>query len=353
MKKILLAILCGTLITACSNDDSSEVDYTDKLIFDISAVNKLENTRAGQPIYSQEAVHTITRVNVHAFKEVAGEYLFEKTYTVTSWASGLSSLQHIVNDTDKLSPGNYKFLAIGQRATDNYTLTTGSLGVTKHEDMAASIANLGDEHELFGAEGSAVIGADGGGRVKLDMIRKVGGVMVYVANVPKYLLGDSIMYLRLSTSDANKTVNIYNGTGSDSFSSVHNIINIDLSTQDVENGIFTGNDLEAEGIVKLANSQLAGAYLIPIQGVTLTLGLYNKDGQAVKEWTVLNGSETSHNILSNNFYSIGTKVKSDSLNGGTDDDDSDDDKAQDMLTNQEIGITISANWGPIHDLTIE
>lgn len=355
MKKILFAILTSVIFVACSNDDdSSHIDGDqNKLIFDISAVSSLNNLKAGQPIHSQEASHNITNVNVIAFKEVSGVYVYEKTFTISGWSLSNTSQQHIVDNADMLSAGNYSFIALGRSSNDNYTLTTLTAGTTKYEDYVASVQNSGDEYELFAGTGEATIVAGGGARVRLDMTRKVGGLLGYFTNIPEYYEGTKVRYLRLSISAANKEVVISSGLGKQAADNGYNIIDIDLSLQNVLNGVYTGNDLSSAGVVKLGNSQLGGAYLIPVNNVRFTLGLYDANEQPVKEWTVLNGTDTSFNILPNNFYSIGTKAKANSTDGGTPEDESDDDKASDLLTNQEIEITISDDWETLHDLTIQ
>lgn len=355
MKRILFAILTCIIFAACSNEeDPINIDVDNKLIFDISAENNHNNVKAGQPIHGQVVNHNITSVIVIAFKEVSGEYVYEKTFTISGWSSSITdSLLHIVDDNEKLISGNYQFIALGRNSNDNYTLTNLVAGTTKYADYAASVLTSGDEYELFAGIGNATISEAGGARVKLGMTRKVGGFLGYFANIPEYYENTKVKYLRLSISAANKEVALSSGLGQQAVENGYNIIDIDLSTQDVLNDVYAGNDLSSAGVVKLDNSQLSGVYLIPVNGVTFKLGLYDENEQPLKEWSVLNGSETSFNILPNNFYSIGTKKKSDSTNGGTPDDESDDDKTIDLLTNQEIEITISDDWDMLHDLTIQ
>ena len=92
---------------------------------------------------------------------------------------------------------------------------------------------------------------------------------------------------------------------------------------------------------------------MPVSSVTFTLGLYEANGNAIKTWSVKDtGGVTTFNILANHFYSLGMKVQAGNVNGGTDDPGDDDDPI-DLLTDQNIVITISPAWELIHNLIIQ
>ena len=92
---------------------------------------------------------------------------------------------------------------------------------------------------------------------------------------------------------------------------------------------------------------------MPVSNVTLTLGLYAADGTAIKTCTVKDTlGNSTFNILANNFYSLGTKVQAGNVNGGTS-DPGDDDNPIDLLTDQNIIISISPAWELIHNLIIQ
>lgn len=355
MKKFIFLLFVSIAFFACSNDDiSSDNEQTSKgLVFEIAAKTQLNTTRAGAPIYSQDASQSVTRVSVHAFKLNGSDYLFEKTYTITDWTEGTTFKQYEVPETENLPVGDYRFLAVGRDAVDEYQLTT-LLETTTIEDVAASIVDSGDEYEIFAGTAQAQVSALEGTRVSLTMIRKVAGILGYFTNVPQILNGDTVRYLRLTASAGNKQVNLVSEAGSSPADSYH-IINIDLNGQDVEDEVYTGNTPSTSGIVKLPNSQLSGAYMIPVDDITLTLGLYNEVGTALKTWEVFDNNSTSVNILANHFYSLGRKGKPDTTTGEDPDPGSpeDDDDAIDLLRDQTISITIDPAWNTVHELTIE
>lgn len=213
--------------------------------------------------------------------------------------------------------------------------------------MMATIAQSGNESEIFSGTTTAQV-LDKGSRVSIEMTRKVAGVLGYFKNVPQILDGKTVTFLRLSASNSNQQVNLTNGVGVNTSPAAYNIIDLNLSGQTVTNGIYTGNNLSAQGVVKVANSQLSGSYFMPVSSVTLTLGLYEANGNAIKTWSVKDtGGVTTFNILANHFYSLGMKVQAGNVNGGTDDPGDDDDPI-DLLTDQNIVITIS----PCLELTI-
>jgi hypothetical protein len=123
----------------------------------------------------------------------------------------------------------------------------------------------------------------------------------------------------------------------------------------VSGGLYVGNDLSGQGVVKVSNSQLSGAFFMPVSGITLTLGLYDTNGDPIKTWSVKdssNGNADIFNITANHFYSLGTKKQAGNTTGGTSDPGDADDPI-DLLTDQDIVITISPDWSAIHNLIIQ
>lgn len=348
MKKILFILFASTAFFACNNDEQTLDNNGDEgLVFEITTKTQSIATRAGAPVYSQDTSHTVARVSVYAFKSDGTDYLYVKTYDIPSWTTGVSSRRYTVPNGDKLAAGDYKFLAVGRDLTDEYELTTLS-AATKLEDVTASIAASGDEYEIFAGVAQANVLAQGG-RVSINLTRQVAGVLGYFKNVPQILDGKTVRYLRLIASEGNKEVNLTSGIGSD-VAVAYDIFNIDLSTQTVADEMYTGNNLSTAGIVKLPNSQLSGAYMIPVDGITLTLGLYDASNVAIKTWTVKDGTSTTFDITANHFYSLGVKRKPGTITGTV---PADNDDAIDLLQDQAITIIIDPAWSTIHSLVIE
>lgn len=358
MKKLMFFALASAFMFACSDDDSvpnnAQEGANGTLTFEISAVNDLNTGVTRGPVYSQAPDQHVARVSVYVFQENNSQYLNTKTYEITGWTDGMTIKRFEVPTADNLPQGNYKFLAVGRDASDQYGVTVPNTGTT-FESMIASITASGNESEIFAGWTAATIASEGS-RVSIQMTRKVAGVLGYFKNVPQTLNGKTVKYLRLSVSATNTAVNLSTSVGSTAGTAPFNLIDIDLSTQAVSGEVYAGNDLTGQGVVKLDKSQLGGAFLLPVTNVKLTLGLYDSTNAAIKTWVVKdsnNGGSDTFNITANHFYSLGTKTQAGNTNGGTGGDTGDDDAAIDLLTDQNIVVTISPAWDVIHNLVIQ
>lgn len=362
MKNLIVLAAFSMLMFACSSEDevpSGPVAGDGQIVFEISAVNKLSSDKDTKaPVYSQEATQHVANVNVYAFVSTdATNYFWVKTYNIGDWTDGTAFKRYAVAPADTLPAGDYKFLAVGRDASDMFSLPSPINGSTRFEDMIASVGASGNESEIFAGTSAAQIVSKGGSRVSIEMLRKVAGVLGYFKNVPQTLDGLVVKYLRLTVSNVNQKVNLTSGSGINTATTPFRIIDMDLTSQSVVNGVYTGNDLSGQGVVKVPNSQLGGLFLIPVSGVTLTLGLYMADNTPIKEWVVKDaaGNQSSFNIQANHFYSLGMKAQAGNTNGGTGGpgDTGDDDAPVDLLTDQNIVITITPAWELIHNLVIQ
>lgn len=357
MRKIMLMAAVSMIMFACSNekDENSLPVPESGQVFELSVVNEPVNgiEARNRPLFSQEALQEVERVNIHVFQNNGTDYVYLKTYNVPGWTKGSTFMRFPVPDSDKLPAGSYNFLLVGQEATDNYTMVTPTVGTTKVSDMTASITAPGMESEIF-AGLQAVTVASEGIRVSMQMTRKVAGVLGYFKNVPAMLNGTAVQYLRLIVSNADTKVLLSNGIGSVPTGAAYTIFETNFAGQTVtSDGVYSGIDLTAQGVVKLPNSQLFGKYMMPIGAVTMTLGLYDASNNVLKSWTVLDGASTTLNITANHFYSLGRKVSKGDTTGGGTPDPGDDDSAVDLLKDQSISITIDPSWNTLHNLTIQ
>ncbi|WP_165042576.1 FimB/Mfa2 family fimbrial subunit [Dysgonomonas sp. ZJ709] len=353
MNKIFAFIIASLLFVSCSSDDQSPIDVANEkgITFEVTTVNKAgEGLKAGTPLYSQEAVQHVSRVDIHAFVKNGADYTYVRTYSIFDWADGSTFRRFTVDPDQKVPAGDYKFLAVG-RGSDMYTITTFD-NTVKFQDVAASIAAAGDESEIFAGSAQAQV-LESGTRVSLEITRKVAGVLGYFKNIPETLNGSTVKYLRLSVAATNSQVNLSTGIGSSNLAAVHNLINIDLTGQGTTGGIFNGIDLSGAGVATLPNSQLGGAFIIPISSASLTLGLYDASNVAIKTWVVKSGSATVFDLVANNFYSLGLKTKASTTNGTDPADPNDDDQAIDLLTDETLTITITPTWSTLHNLTLQ
>lgn len=359
MKKFLWMVAAIFLMFACSNDkeNGNEPIAPESQVFELTAVNEIITgvpTR-NRPLYSQEAIQEVERVSIYVFKKVDPNYTYLKTFEVTGWSKGSTFMRYTVADADKLEADDYTFLLVGREASDNFTLTVPVVGTTTLGDMLASVTSPGNESEIFAGTKVVTVSSQGV-RVSMSMSRKVAGVLGYFRNVPAALNGTNVKYLRLTLTNAGTNVNLSTGTGLQTTGSEYMIFNADLSGQAVTTeGVFEGNDLSGQGVVKVTNSQLMGKFLLPIGtgAINMTLGLYDENGIALKTWMVEDNGNTDINILANHFYSLGKKVSKGDTTGGGTPDTGDDDAPVDLLKDQVVVINIDPSWNTLHDLTIE
>lgn len=348
MRKLtLLSVAFAMFFASCSNGDKNE-STEGKLSFEISTVNKLD-TRAN--LYSEEAVHEVERVDIYVFKSTdATNYYFQKTFSFTTWEKGTNFKRYDVADTDMLPAGDYKFLAVGRDLTDNFTSPSLNVGMTKFEDMLFSVASAGNETEIFAGSVQKNI-TSAGARIAIQMTRQVAGVLGYFI-VPAQINSTTVRYLRLKITDNNLKLNVTTGTGSNPTGTEYNLFNVDFSGRTVNgDGVYVGNDLSGTGVVKLDNTQLNGAFVIPVDNITLTLGLYDTNNNPLRTWVVKDAGNTTFPILANHFYSLGKKQVSGSTTGGG--STPEPDAPINLMIDQDITITISPDWASIHNLTIE
>lgn len=358
MKKFFLIMAASILIFACSKEEDTSIDEPSGQVIELTAVNEPTDGNAitrTRPLYSQEAIQEIERVSIYVFSYNASssDYFYLKTYTVSGWNKGSSFMRFAVPDNDKLAAGDYQFLAIGREATDNYRIPTPVVGTTKINDMIAHITTPGQESEIFAGTKLVTVSSQGI-RITMQMTRKVAGVLGYFKNVPYDINGSAVKYLRLTFTNADTAVILATGNGSNPTNASYMLINADLSGQakNTDLGVYTGNDLSAQGVVKVDNSQLYGNFMLPVGNITLTLGLYDASGNALKTWSVQDNGNTTFNITANHFYGLGQKVSKGDVTGGGTPDPGDDDAPVDLLKDQVIVITVDPNWNTIHNLTI-
>lgn len=349
MKKIaMLFMSCAVLSSSCTKDEEKGENLAPgTLRFEVSAENSAD-TRA---LYSQEPVHSVADMKVYVFQKSGTNYLYLKTY-VLPWTAGASFGRYDVQTSDMVSTGDYRFLAVGRDASDNFILPALTVNTTNYNDFVVSVAAAGQETEIFAGSYDATV-ASQGMRIPITITRQVAGVLGYFKNVPANIGGTAVRYLQLTISNSNKNLNLTTGLGTNATNTSYNLINVDLSSQTVNSdGAYAGNDLSQQGVVKVANSQLNGAFVIPVTGITMTLGLYDTNNAPLKTWTVLNdGINSNFNIVANHFYALGTKVAAGSTTGTA--TDPTPDAAIDLMRDQSISVTILPNWALIHNMTLQ
>ena len=357
MRKLYLIALASISMFACSKNDSSELTDTpsEGVVFELATVNQLANgiTSRTRPLYSQEAIQEVERVSIYAFKKNGSDFLYDTTYVVPSWSKGSTFMRFTIEPLNKLQQTDYQFLVVGRELSDNYTLATLTRGTSKITDVTATVPAPGQESEIFAGDKSVTVSSEGV-RVSVEMTRKVAGILGYFKNVPAMIGSNQVQALRLVITNGDKQINLYSGIGSVPTGTSYEIFNINLSGQTVTpEGVFAGNDLSGQGVVKVSNSQLAGKFIIPISGIRMQIQLCDASNAILKTWDVVNNSNQTFDLLANHFYALGQKVaKGDTTGGGTP-DAGDDDAPIDLLKDQVIAITINPNWAQFHNLVIQ
>jgi len=346
MKKIqlVMVVTASIAILSCSKkEDISDIKKSNGVTFEIAALENFTNgirNRATNDLHSQEAVNNVGNVTVHAFKFNGDQYIFQKKIDITEWTMGDSFKRTILTGENLLEEGNYRFLAIGLHKEGDYSISIGS----NFDEMYAKAIEPANGRELFSGI-TDPIDVTPGTRIPIQITRKVAGVLGYFKNVPDVINDTKVHFLRLNISNSEVVVNLATGSVIDNRQEGYNIIDIDLTKQKIDNGIFIGNDLSAYNVTKLPKSQLSGSFVMPVNKIEMILSLCDENGKPIKQWKVFSDSnDNAFDIKANHFYTLGKKYQKGSTNK---------DEAIDLSDVQSLNLTISSEWDVIHDLTIQ
>ncbi len=346
MKKLLLlSALFALVATGCTKQDDNNGWRQGTVQFEFS-VNSL--TRAG--IYSQEdIVPNITSVQVHAYLNDGTDYVYAKSINIPGWTDGMI---YVLEGANILTPGDYKFLAVGQVAGSHYSVNVSTVAPNNTFDsVTAFLGDAANAGDLYAGSATTPI-TTAGGRVAIDMTRKVSGILLYLANIPAQVNGQTVGSLRLTVQNASQRINLSTGELGVPVSTPYDLITFDFTGQTPVGGVYPGNPA-IPNVVQLPNTYLDGSFINPVS-TPLSLALWNVDGTtALHTWQINNGAAV--NIEANNLYKIGRKVQAGNTNGGTGDDPTptpdDDDQAFDLSnTQQQLVVTVSTEWNDIIDL---
>ena len=354
---IMVAIAITAILPSCSSSEEPDIPDNSRLIFEFATVNRAtDGVTVRSAPYSSEATHKVARASVYAFKDDGGgNYLWVKTYDNITWPGvGESFGTYVVPDDQKLAPGDYKLLAVGREATDSYTLTTPTT-TTNFNDFSASMPYPKVNRAIFAGSADISVSPTGGGRVSIQLTRKVAGIIGYFSNVPTQVGGTAVGSVHVVITSpgvfGNTSVNLTTGLGSVNYNQVISIIDVlNINQQEVDasigDGVYKGNDLSSQGVSKVANTQLNGSFVIPTMNVSMSVVLspVGAPGTALKSWKVLKDGSPTFNLDANSFYSIGVKKSNTSTDG---------DNPIDLNKEETFSLTILPNWQVVNDLTIE
>lgn len=211
--------------------------------------------------------------------------------------------------------------------------------------------------------------------VGVTLNRTVAGILGYFKNIPTTVGGQAVKHVVVKVVKKSTSAKLADRSATGEVVDGYNIIDIDLSDattgkNDDGQDIFTsdGNQYSENGVTVVENSFLKGAYSLPLAvqngEATLVVALTGADtnstlktyavkvegvdgaaapGEAGKEFAE---NTTEFPLVANYFYSIGKKLKNNTTDGGGDDDDD----PIDLTVEQEIVISVAAEWAHRIDL---
>ena len=397
MKKNFLAmatLACGLLtFSACSNDDdfagNQQGVATEELCdvtvnFDFN-VNAAGTTRAGRPLYSEEALQRVNNMKIYAFKEEGGAY---KYVSEVEDKDGNGFGFNFTEDTgteskkssikDKFAKGNYKFLAVGY---EEETVTTYSpldlvAGTTTLEQLQLKLADTKRADEVFsGVSGIVTVNKDDETlTVSITLNRVVAGILAYFKNIPYYVGGEAdaniVKHLYVKVFAEGKAATLADRKAAGEAEAGYTLLDIDLTSElkDGDNNWYkntntTFND-NGTDVVIVANSFIKGGYALPVlnSGSTPTIKvvLTGDGGTTLKEMDVkvestdgatdITTGTKNFPLVANYYYSLGKKLKNDTDGGGGGETP---DEPIDLTNDQDLVITVSAEWAHKIGLDLE
>jgi hypothetical protein len=360
MKKIISPLALAILLLGSCESDKPVAQSG--LTLHISS-DDVFLTRAD--IYSSDAIQAIDDVKVYVFKTTDGgaTYQYHKTYDLAAeWQRGNNQVVHNVTRDEMLENGSYRFLAVGMDTpTDYFVQPPMTAGSTNYSTVYAVVGSVAPQELFSGVEDNVIDSSVE--NVTILMTRRVAGVLGYFSNIPTTIGAQTVRYIRLTLAASNTTLSVtadpYADTPPHAANAPgYNIFDVDLSTQGTSNGVYTGTP-QVGGVAKLDNTTLIGAHVVPVPfttGVTMTLSLVGSDGSTIlKSWPVKDESgNTTFNIMSNHFYSLGRKLQSaNTTNGENDTNPEDDDTPIDISKMQTLTVNIMAGWRTLHPLTLQ
>lgn len=397
MKKNFLAmatLACGLLtFSACSNDDdfagNQQGVATEELCdvtvnFDFN-VNAAGTTRAGRPLYSEEALQRVNNMKIYAFKEEGGAYKYVSEvedkdgngfgFNFTE-DTGTESKKASIND--KLAKGNYKFLAVGYEEETVMTYSPLDLvaGTTTLEQLQLKLADTKRADEVFsGVSENVPVNKDEETlTVSITLNRVVAGILAYFKNIPYYVGGEAdvniVKHLYVKVFAEGKAATLADRKAAGEAGAEYTLLDIDLTSKlkDGDNNWYkntntTFND-NGTDVVIVANSFIKGGYALPVlnSGSTPTIKvvLTGDGGTTLKEMDVkvestdgatdITTGTKNFPLVANYYYSLGKKLKNNTDGGGGGETP---DEPIDLTNDQDLVITVSAEWAHKIGLDLE
>lgn len=414
----MVALAGMTLLAACSSDenipaidngsDSAESEITLALNSGSDGIT----TRAGRPVNSSAAGNQVDNVQLKLYKKTDGSTWtlqsgkFENdilTWTAGPTGEGVPGYterkeSQKVKVKDLEASATYKIVAYGYKGTGTgtdcaYTVTDdkGVFTTTALGDEGTNGANI---EEIFA--GSAEFATDANKKittfVQVEMNRMVAGMLGYFHNIPVKKIHPTtnqltaVKYVKVYTVAKSATFK-FPYTEADGFNGINQstakteLLSYDLSAlittstassdyaaqvkaATTGSETFTINAVSNGDVQKVANSILAGRFIIPFSATvdqnTITVELQAGNGDVLRSWSVKantqnGGAATSladafkYDIKRNYFYSIGKKLRADSTED-PDNPGTDPDTPIDLNNDNDIILILNDAWDVVYDM---
>ena len=368
------------------------------------------STRAiGRPVNSSAAANSVDEVQLELYKKSGTTYTKVTASFVDgnakladgkiAWtngtpAEGVPGYEEDGRDTKKAIKINnldkevatYRLVAYGYQKGHNPYSASATWDGTNAWYTSPTVANDEDVvEEIFG--GYVEFDTDADGKitdlnVSVTLKRQVAGLLGYFKNIPIKKLNDegkecvvkkievranaTITQLKFPVDNTNNS-NRLNGASQVEQSTV--LLSYDLTeysdqVADAEVGDTYTIDAKTGDVATVANSVLAGRFVIPYASAvtgetnTLTVALVGDEGD-IRTWKIKiagqnggsysGGDEYNYNILRNNFYSIGQKLKSDTTDPDPETPGDEDDPI-DLSQDNDVIIILNDAWDVIYDM---
>ena len=370
------------------------------------------STRAiGRPVNSSAAANSVNEVQLELYKKEGTTYTKVTTASFVdrntkltdgkiAWtngtpAEGVPGYEDDNRDTKKAIKINnlekevatYRLVAYGYQKEHNPYSASATWDNANAWYTSPSVTNSADAvEEIFGGYVDFETDADGkitDLNVSVTLKRQVAGLLGYFKNIPIKKLNDAgqecvvtkievranatTTQLKFPVDNTNNS-NRLNGASQVEQSTV--LLSYDLSAysnqvEDANVGDVYDIDAQTGDVVTVDNSVLAGRFVIPYASAvttngtnTLTVALVGDEGD-IRTWKIKiagqnggsysGGDEYNYNILRNNFYSIGQKLKSDTTDPDPETPGDEDDPI-DLSQDNDVIIILNDAWDVIYDM---
>ena len=304
MKKrnLFYALTAGIALFSACNNNSDEFTPGDdsaaqQIVLQVASSGDGLTTRAGRPLYGEEAKQTIENVKVLICKAADGAIVYDKLIQnwngdgATPYNQNGHGRETVIELTKKLDAGTYKVYGIGYSSDSKYKVeqenlsaylakTTTNAVTTFNENLKITLDQSGDLADKVGEEifaGSLEFTIEKGKGFKKPVVlhRQVAGTFGYFKEVP-YIA--KAAKLRLVSYDRNQSLvlgqfntNVMTGNGTTNNTAMFVVNGTDKITEDkhviyeinlkdwYKNGITDIKDEDNNGLIDATNWQVPSA----------------------------------------------------------------------------------------------